>query len=224
MRMGSTAAFAVMVLWSTAAAPPNAKATVITFDDLTPRASDQMPRPYHGFIFSASPYDGILESAASTMAGVHNGAVSSPNVLLSSGQANSIQPWDWEDGAVFTFNSGYFTSAVDSTMVVQALGFTPEDRIGPKFETTFLINNLGPTYVSLDWNGLSEIELTGMPGRFSTNNQFVMDDLTVNVNTEAPEPATSALVVVGVVMGLLGRARRRPEPRSVCPSNASPTN
>ena len=171
---------------------PIACPAVITFDDLTPRPSDKIPFNYQGLHFSGSPYNGITKSSTSVIPGVHNGAVSAPNVLLSENQALSIQPFDVEHGATFTFNSGYFTSAYESTLVVEATGFTS----GESFTKTLVLTSEHPTFVSFSWQNLTEIEFQG--NWAGNNNQFVMDNLTVNENT--PEPQTVLLFGIGLVL------------------------
>lgn len=197
----TVARLAVGILFFTFAVDVIDASTLITFDDLTPRSSSEIPYPYHGLVFSGDPYDGILRSINSTIPGVGNGAVSSPNVLLSAGQSNSIQAYRPEDRAVFILYSGYFTSAYDSVLTVQALGFTPDDTSSPAFVKTFSINNTGPTLITFDWIGITDVELTGGYAPFSPN-QYVLDDLLVD--TGVPEPKATALMCVGLSMLYVG--------------------
>ncbi len=187
----------------TLALAPVARSTVITFDDLSPRPSDRIPLNYHGLLFSGSPYNGITQSSTSVIPGVQNGVVSNPNVLLSEGQALSIQPFNFEYGTLFTFNGGYFTSAYDNTLTVEAIGFTT----GVPLRKALTLTNERPTFVSFDWRNLSEIEFQGLPAGIGSNTQFVIDNLTVNEN--APEPQAILLLGVGLVLISLKRWKSR---------------
>jgi len=191
--------------------------TLITFDDLTPRTSDKIPRPYHGLVFSGDPYNGIFKSSTSAIPGVRNGAVSSPNVLLSAGQSNSIQGYRPADRAVFTLHSGYFTSAYDAFLTVEALGFTPNDTFNhPTFKKTFSISNADATLITFEWAGIMEVELTGSYAPFSRN-QYVLDNLVVDTSVpepaSTPEPKTAALIYVGLAMFYV-RVRSRDVPQN----------
>lgn len=123
--------------------------------------------------------------------------MSSPNVLLSSGQSNSIQAYPPEGLAVFNMYSGYFTSAYDSVLTVEALGFTPEDRFSPSFRKTFSINNAGPTLITFNWIGINEILLTGTYATPYSSNNYVLDNLLVDVGV--PEPNLLLMTCVGLL-------------------------
>lgn len=174
---------------------------VITFED-PPVVLDQIPRPYHGVIFSSSPYDGIVNSSVSNLPGVAGGVVSGSNVLLTDPQEFAIRPFDWEHGALFTFTSGYFAAAQQAQLTINAEGIRPGEA---KLSTSFTVFPDRPTFVSFNWDRLTEITFAGLPLGMYPNTQIVMDDLTVE--PQAPEPAS--FVLLGLAVIVLGLCKQR---------------
>jgi hypothetical protein len=150
------------------------RATTFTFDDVSPRPGDQLPRPYHGFVFSGSSSNGIEDASTATLPGARNGVVSSPNVFVSDPQPMSVQPFVY--GSVFTLESAYFTSALQNTLTIEATGITHDDELITK---RFVVNGSGPTFVTFDWANVKEVEFEGICEAVYCNTQFVLDNLTI---------------------------------------------
>jgi hypothetical protein len=202
-------ALVTVALWSAAFPQTMAASTLITFDDLVaPLNSSDIPRPYHGLIFSGAPYPAIFSALdTDALIGVKNGVVSGTNVLLSSGQSSGIIPFLAEQGAVFDLVSVYFTSAVENSLQIQALGYDPQSQT--TFERVFTVTNAGPTLVSFNWKNLSSLEFTGLhPDVIYFDTRFVTDDLTVDTGPSAPEPGTLLLFGTGMLLMFLGTVRR----------------
>lgn len=190
-------------------AAPMARATLLTFEDLPVGGLDIIPRPYYGLIFSNSPYDGIVDPSVpdrpeARYPGVIHGVVSGSKVLLTDPQSLAIQPWGYEQGAVFSFESGYFTSANQITMTVTATGI--RNGLDPLVKT-FALTTDAPTFVTFSWTDLTEIMFTGAPIGVYNDTRIVMDDLTVST---APEPTTGTIMAGGLLCLclLIGRQRR----------------
>ena len=205
-------AVTIGALWPIAFTPRMVASTLITFDDLVaPLNSDAIPRPYHGLIFSGAPYPAVFSSQDPMVPiGVRNGAVSAPNILVSTG-IGIVPPFP-ELGEVFTLESAYFTSAFEDSLQVHALGFTADSHTAPAYDTVFTVTNGGPTLISFDWTGLNSLEFTGLHGDpiyFDT--RFVIDNLLVDTgptDAEAPEPG-GLLLVGSASLLLFWRTSRR---------------
>lgn len=185
---------------------------LIDFDDLTPRPSNDMPRNYHGLLFSASPIFGITGRNDPNIPASEYGVVSGDNIFVSDGQSNGFQAFT--PGTVFTLKSAYFSSAFngpyDSILTIHALGF---DRNGyTAFDWSFQVNSVEPTLVKFDWLGLSGVELTGGYVTYS-HNQYAMDNLLVDFSPQdpasVPEPMSLAITSAGLAALVIGASARR---------------
>jgi hypothetical protein len=179
---------------------------LIDFEHPSPTPSDHMPIPYFGLLFSGNPVYGISSVDDPVVPGVLAGVVSGEQVFVSSGQSNSIEAFEKGDFSdIFTMRSAYFTSAYDtpydSPLTISALGI---DQHGvTKFTKTFTVYGNAPTFVSFEWPDIHEIELTGGYTTYSAN-QYVMDDLLVDVNIATPEPASYAMACLGLTVIYFG--------------------
>lgn len=105
------------------------------------------------------------------------------------------------DNSSFTFNSGYFTSAWDSSQTLKFDGYVGGTN---SFTQTVNVNNLAATFLDLNWAGIDKLTIQATNAR-----QFVLDNLAFNeavvVPNAVPEPTSIALLG----MGALGFAASR---------------
>lgn len=92
--------FSVLLLVSGSGCPyrQDKKCETLNFDDIIlPKLYDQLPRPYHNFIIERSDPSymdqsvGMLDTSVAGIGVFSNTAKSSPNILLTSGEAISIR-------------------------------------------------------------------------------------------------------------------------------------
>ena len=167
--------------------PMPSRGEVINFDDAV-TVPEEVPRPeYHGLIFSGVGYannvEGIQSTTSSSDPGVHNGIVSSPNVLVTANQGLSIQSprVDGDYPKTFTFKGAYFTAATNEGLTVTIEG----TRWGRDKRTkTFVLSTQSPTFVSFNWSGIDEIQISAYGGTPTQRNStaVVIDDLSIEMD------------------------------------------
>lgn len=160
----------------------------ITFDNLNSGGS--IANGYSGLNWTNfNVIDGVDYS---TYSGYETGVVSKSNVAFNAG--GSPATISAYSGLSFDLTSGYFTSAWNDgnsiTVVANLFG-------GGTDTTSFIANVSGPTFETFNWNNVTSVTFS------SSNQQFVLDNLTVNANlAPVPEPTEGALLLSG--LGLLG--------------------
>jgi hypothetical protein len=200
----------MLLVFACMALPAAAQAQqTVNFDNLSSCGGGLvLPALYAGFSWSnVYCLDGVNYQFPS---GYVNGVVSTNNVAYN-GFGNSSS---FSSANPFTFNSGYFTAAWRNGLQVNIIGRLNSAQI---FSTTLSLNISGPTFVTLNWAGIDEVDFSALggsnPGLRGDGTHFVMDDLLFNdvqqVPVEVtPEPATLLLLGSGLA-GIGGFVRRR---------------
>lgn len=193
-----------------AAAPLQARAQLLTFDDVAIDASGyrgNLPSPYHGFTFASEGSDlGVILSTASIIApgtGYQFGVVSPSNVFYSlfGARITSATP--------FTFDDGYFASAFRSGATVTASGWLGGVQ---QFSTSFTVDMTGPTFRSFGWSNIDQVRILISGGTGQGTSYLVADNLRFNGATTSvvPEPTTVTLMGLGLTgMAVVARRRKR---------------
>lgn len=177
-------------------------ATLVTFDDLPqpPFTDSRVPIPngYGGLTWQNFDYtDGRFGELVDS--GYDRGAVSPFFTAHNAfGEPSAL------GGVVFDLSSFYLTAAWNDGLQVDVQGFLGTDLL---YDDLFVIDTNAPVFIQLDYLGVDRVTFnshggTRAPRLEFDGEQFVMDNLTVNV---APEPA--ALALVG--LALAGRLLRR---------------
>ena len=189
---------------------------VITFDDVT--SPTQLSAGYAGFDWRRF----TVVNGTTLGAGYANAVESPDNVAFGSGEEYIST---MSSSSLFTFNSGYFTSAFEDGATMTVKGYTspvgyppPEDPFpyGPgaeQFFAQFVINTEAPLFVQLDWAGIYRITFTSHGGTAPPpshepggDGYFAVDNIAVNYEI-TPEPSGVVLIATG--LGLLAVRRRR---------------
>jgi len=184
-----------------------ARATLVTFDDLT-RNDSPIPNGYGGLNWNNFyVLDGVNYSG--NPSGYQNGVVS-PNNVAYNGFGNPADALSVDSVTPFTFNSAYLTAAWRDGLQVTITGYllgVQEDQ------TTVTVNTSGPSLITLNWTGIDDLNFNsfgGVPHGYSGGNgtQFAMDNFLYNAPvTAVPEPST---FVIGLgCLGFVGYALRR---------------
>jgi hypothetical protein len=104
---------------------------------------------------------------------------------------------------LFDLYSAYLTAALNlnTPLNIQVEGF---DGTILLYDNTYTVNNLGPTLINFDYTGVSQVTFISSPGQ-----QFVMDNMTVNVPDES-----NTLGLFGATMGGLMVLRWKTQKRT----------
>ncbi len=104
---------------------------------------------------------------------------------------------------LFDLYSAYLTFALNlnTPLNIQVEGF---DGTTLLYDNTYTVNNLGPTLIDFDYTGVSQVTFISSPGQ-----QFVMDNMTVNVPDES-----NTLGLFGATMGGLMVLRWKTQKRT----------
>jgi len=205
----------------------SAAATTIDFDDIANANGSPIVAGYSQLAWSNfDVLDTVAFENANGPSGYSNGAVSPPNVALN----GHGQPAYFGSGSAFTLNDLFLTSAWMDGMDVQIRGLR---HAGVVYETTQRIDTTAPTHVVLDWVGIDKVEFAaaggalhgyvdkdGVPGE-----QFALDKVTLNgpvTTATVPEPATWAMLTLGLGLGGAALRRRRAVTLTKAVSAAAP--
>ncbi|WP_203310514.1 PEPxxWA-CTERM sorting domain-containing protein [Sphingomonas beigongshangi] len=182
-------AAAVVALLSTAGP---ASAEVLTFDNL--RSSVPVPNGYGGLNWS-NVY--VFDTINTPQGGYSSALVSSRNVAYNAfgtvASFSSTNP--------FTLNSAYFGSPLQPSQQVLFIGYVADV---PTYSAIVSAINSSPTFYSFNWSDLSKVTFVDLA---NYPLPVAFDNLSVNVAGAVPEPATWALMILG--MGAIGFAMRR---------------
>jgi hypothetical protein len=171
----------------------SAFAGVIHFDDLPGDGTAAIENGYAGFNWDNV---GTVGEDAFPGSGYAAGTVSHANTAYN---MNGSTAAVWRAGA-FDFVGAWFTSA----WLEQELAFDAyrDGQLVYSTDVSTVIDTMTPVWVGLGWTGIDTLVIYN-----SSGTQWAMDDLTVNVAADVPEPGSLALV--GVALLGIGAGRRR---------------
>jgi autotransporter-associated beta strand protein len=156
---------------------------LLTFDDVS---TGSVPANYGNLNWN----NFRVVNGQSYGSGYQVGMVSSPNVAF-----NSLgNPASLTSTAAFNLVSAYLTSAYLSSQTVSFKGYADGTLV---YDTSYTINNTAPTFVTFNYLGVTEIDIT------ASGSQMVLDNL-VTANPTMPvsiSPTNSGNFVNGVWTG-----------------------
>ena len=167
---------------------------LLTFDDLADGAG--IPSGYGGLQWSN--FAVISKQDPFCSDGYLAGMVSPPNVAYNPyGDNASLSSTN-----AFDLDSVYLTAAVLPSMSVEVVGYAGGNLV---YDQVVMFTNAGPNFFTFNYLGVNQVNFIPIP-----NSQFVMDNLTVTLNSTnvsppppPPPPATNAPVPGEVDLGRL---------------------
>lgn len=184
-----------------------AQAAVINFDDIASGSFSWMPDGYQGFTWTNFA---VINGPLYGDSGYNNGIVSGDQVACAcAGDLGQTINTLTAGGALFTLDSGWFTSAWNDGATLLVEGFA---NGGLLHSASYMLDTSGPDFLSFGWSGIDEVQFSisggtsaGLPGG---GDYFAVDDLSVSLSANGvPEPATWAMLIAG--FGLVGASLRR---------------
>ncbi|MDT8283217.1 MAG: VPLPA-CTERM sorting domain-containing protein [Gammaproteobacteria bacterium] len=184
-----------------------ARAAIITFDDVTTRQTSSIVDGYNGFDWSDIQVGGGTP-AWWPGSGFENGRVSEEYVAWAPGLIP--QTITLSAGGVFDFNGAYFTSAWNTGLNITVEGLLNGSVI---YDSALLFNTDIPTWFSLNFSAIDALRISaggGVNAGLGGSGEFwVMDNFTFNEAIPGvPIPAAIWLFCSGL-LGLVGMARRK---------------
>jgi len=165
-----------------------AMATTLNFDDIPANGGALMPVGYGGFTWNNFwALDGVDFGV-----GYKNGVVSANNVAVN----GFGRPASFSSGTAFTLNDAFFTAAWNDGLNVHVVGTG-----AATYTTDFVVNTTSPTRVFFNWTGLTSVDIStsgGTPAYGYDGSHLALDNLTVDETVAVPEPATLALMSLGL--------------------------
>lgn len=137
---------------------------------------------------------GYCAGVVSPKNAAYNGRGESASILSSSG---------------FSFGGAWFTAAFNTGLSIRIEGIRNAASV---FDESFLVNMDIPYFFAANWLDLDELRFSASggvdAGHGFTGTTFAMDDIYLTpTSTEVPEPATAALMTLGLI-GLVVVRRR----------------
>lgn len=175
-------------------------ATVLTFEDLSGN-NDALSDGYGGFNWNSMTTVGSIAKDQYIGSGYDVGTIG--NVSVYNWYGTSPTNISLATPGTFTFNGAQFTSAwYNQTLTFQ--GYFNGNLI--KTSSAYNISTTSPTWIELDWSGLTSLEI------FNTNYHWDMDNFTFNNSAPVPEPGTMALLGFGMLgLAIYGKRRMNKE-------------
>jgi hypothetical protein len=204
-----------------AALEGSARATTITFDNLTDYGYGTLiNNGYEGLDWNNFYVMNTTDYYENTGAnGYTNGTASAPNVAYNGfGYPASIS-----SSTPFTFNSAYFNAAWNNGLSITLTGLlngVAEDS------ATFQVNATGSaTLETFNWTDINELDFSsagGTPAGYNNGDGaiFTLDNLTINGAVAAPEPSALSLTGLGFILLLMAGIVVRHKP-ALSPSHWS---
>ena len=121
-------------------------------------------------------------------------------------------PATFSSATPFTFNSAYLTAAWNNGLNVQVDGYLGTTLV---HSLSLVLDTTGPALEQFNWANIDSVTFTpsgGTPAGYNgAGTHFAMDNLTINDARTVPEPASIALVGLGLFG--LGLSRRKSKSR-----------
>lgn len=156
-------------------------------------------------VYASAPFI-VTNRPGGQNTGFHNGVVSGDEIGFSQGYANMTR------SDAFTLNSLYLTSAYRNDRTLRITGTGD----GVSYTHDVLLGISEPSFVSLDWTGLTSVTfqwLAGSPGTtipgFPTGEHFAFDNITFNAPVAAVPLPAAAWLLGSALLGFAGVARRK---------------
>jgi len=185
---------------ATVAISTSARATSITFDNLTDNGiGTPISNGYEGLNWTNF---GVVNTTADLALfgqpdGFINGTVSAPNVAFNAfGLPASVS-----SSTPFVFQSAYFNAGWNNGLSITVNGLLNGVI---KDTSTFTVNATGPAVLEIfDWTDINELDFSSTGGTSAgfdgSGTEFAMDDLIIGA-TATPEPPSLALALAGIAL------------------------
>ncbi len=185
----------------TGLATASARATLLTFDNLTAGNPTEIyyppvPSGYGGLNWNNF---GVAASSDFPGCGYSSGVVSPGNEIFNEfGNPASVSL----SNGFFDLYSAYLTAALNlsTPLNVQVEGFDGTKMV---YDNTYTVYNTGPTLINFDYTGVNQVVFISSPSQ-----QFVLDNMSVNV----PDPLNTLALFGATTAGLLILRRKIPNP------------
>ena len=176
---------------------------VITFDSLG--SGSFISNGYAGLNWSNFA---TLNGVTDNNSGYQNGVVSRNNVAFnSSANPATISA---TSAAGFSLSDGFFTAAWNNGLHVTVNAVFENATTATE---TFTLNTTGPIDEYFGWNNLAKVTFSSFGGTSAGlaggGEHFALDNLNIAPTVAVPEPATDALLMLGLVAVGLGIRRRK---------------
>ncbi len=173
-----------LLVFGTAA---GAKATVLTFDDISTSSSGIPILDGYGGLNWANMW--VLDSS-SRVDGYKNGTVSLDNVAFNGfGDMATVT-----SVSSFDFSGAYLTGAWTNGLSIDVFGYSGAILL---YSQTVVVDTLAPTWFGFNYLGIDKLTFNSYGGSGGT--QFAMDNFIFNGAAPVPEPSTMILLGAGLV-------------------------